>query len=90
MEQRPNHRICFRRILEEMQQVQLPVRIIARLVRIIGNAMMTNFAGGNINMAGNEIKYRTYVHTDAWIEQDGTIKTEALLKTVITGQNIKS
>ncbi len=56
-----------------------------------GSSMMTALSmSGNINMNGNEISNigRMAGLTDAWtIEQDGTIKTEALLKTVIVGQN---
>jgi hypothetical protein len=45
---------------------------------------------GNINMNGNEISNigRMAGLSNSWsIEVDGTIKTEALLKTVIVGQN---
>ena len=53
-------------------------------------SMMTLSMGGTINMNGNEISNigRLAGLTNAWsIEMDGTIKTEGLLKTVITGNN---
>ena len=63
----------------------------ASLFGASGNSSMSTLSmGGNINMNGNEISNigRMAGLTNSWsIEMDGTIKTEALLKTVITGQN---
>jgi hypothetical protein len=53
-------------------------------------SMTTLSMSGNINMNGNEISNigRMAGLTNTWsIEMDGTIKTEALLKTVIVGHN---
>ena len=63
----------------------------ASLLGSNGNSSMAALnMSGNVNMNGNDITSigRIAGLADAWsIESDGTIKTTALLKTVIVGQN---
>ena len=63
----------------------------ASLLGTNGNSSMAALnMSGNVNMNGNDITSigRIAGLADAWsIESDGTIKTTALLKTVIIGQN---